>query len=836
MAVHLHLWHETLRGWLLALAWIPLLVILSSGRFLPGPVIPLVLFVVGGGIVFFSMRRFLSGRDVPFAFGAKWELVQTMKALASRVLRAARLVPGIRNWSFVVRASLWASEPSGGATFPTEHRAWGRWLTPGAFPNEAFLRPDQQARAKEPTRAAGPVKTWRLSHVPADVSSAQTIRRLLARYPALRETTSEEADYQIAILSNKTPRRWVEALAARHPQLICIIVSSLNFNLLATPLQQHQWIDYRQQRPYQVDNLAQALTGISNTIHPTTPENFARTVAPYPVKLVSNALRMGGAASIVLGVAAQLLALVDRVALVPPLLIVVSVVVGVWAWWEAGRPLARNSILPELLLTWGALLLTFSSWLFSGAAGTLLPREVSVHNGDYNSALTSGIAILASFVGLPFLLFLFGGGFELIRNFRTLHRWLPRPGWPRWQRTLAVAAWHRLDFSRILYAVTALVVIATLVVDSPYHYQHIREYDVDVTSTLRITSGLLSGPDGNLWFGLDGTSEYDIGSISPSGDIQPRRFTLPEPVGCRADNKFACFHVSGLRFGPDHNLWYVAEQVFPPYTTEIQRLTLTGNITRFSLPNRGLSGVRFTFDVAGNVWYTREGNPFHSDEQSWIGRLDASASSDSTTEFALPEQSLPAAIAAGPDGNLWFFDTGLHAIGKISPSGVVTEYPLPYGRNGAGLAGKEIIVGPDHNLWFTDPNSGIVGRITTSGVITLYDGKATSFPGDLLGGPDGSIWFLDYNQQALGRISPGGQLAFYPFHTLMSMNSSLTVGPGGNIWVALYNQIGRVTITGALSLYDVPSLDADLWGIVTGLNRHLWFVEYSPSIIGELIP
>ncbi|HEU5199286.1 MAG TPA: hypothetical protein VFU32_06600 [Ktedonobacterales bacterium] len=140
-----------------------------------------------------------------------------------------------------------------------------------------------------------------MSYVLADESLAHAIRQHLSEYPALCETTSEQSDYQIALLSNKTPRRWIEARAARYPLLVCIIVSSPDFSLLAATLQQHQWIDYCQPRPYQIDNLAKALSDMANSINPTTPENFARTVAPYPVKLLSNALRMGGAASVVLG-------------------------------------------------------------------------------------------------------------------------------------------------------------------------------------------------------------------------------------------------------------------------------------------------------------------------------------------------------------------------------------------------------------------------------------------------------------------------------------------------------------------------------------------------------
>lgn len=799
----------TLRGWLLALGWIPLIVI-SQLAFLPAFVLPLALSVIGGSIVLLSMRGFLNGRDVPIAFGE-----QVPKyTLSLNIGKPTRPTPSDR-------------------PVPTsEARAWGRWLTPGAFPNEAFVRAYQPARAAGAT--SDRVKTWRLSYVSADASSAQVIRRLLAEYPELHETTSEQADYQIALLSNKTPRRWVDALAARYPSLICIIISSLDFNLFATTLQQHQWVDYRQQRPYQIHNLAKKLTGMASTMNPTTPENFARTVGPYPFKLVGHALRMGGAACVLLGAAAQIIASSDQVALVPFPLIVASVVVGIWVWWEAWRLLTRNAFLPELLLTWVVLLITLGCWVVSGAAGTLLPRVVSVHNGAYNSTLASGLLFLVFFTGLPCLLFLVVAGFELVRNSGTLRRWLPCPTWPSWQRTLAVPPWRRRDFSLALYVAALLILVATLVVDSPYRYQHFHEYDVAPNLNFQL-SEVLAGPDGNIWFGMEGKTDYSIGSISSNGDIRLRRIVIPEPTGC-SQNALDCFEVSGLRFGPDHSLWYVAQQEFPPYTVEIQHATLAGAITRYSLPKRDLSAITFAFDAVGNLWYTRQGNPLDSGEKGWIGRLNLTTSRGSITEFALPTQSFPTSIVAGPDGNMWFFDDGLHTISKITALGAITEYSLPYQGNLAGTAQEEMILGFDHNLWFTDPQARMVGRITPSGEITTYDGKAKTNPRDLLAAPDGSIWFRDDAQQALGHIPLGGQLAFYPLHAPMSVNSSLTIGPDGNIWVTLYNQIGRVTAAGAITLYDVPSLDASLWGISTGSDKHLWFVEYYPGIIGELIP
>ena len=59
----------------------------------------------------------------------------------------------------------------------------------------------------------------------------------------------------------------------------------------------------------------------------------------------------------------------------------------------------------------------------------------------------------------------------------------------------------------------------------------------------------------------------------------------------------------------------------------------------------------------------------------------------------------PTAITAGPDGNLWFTNSGNNSIGSISTSGVVDNY------TGGGIDDPDAItVGPDGNLWFT--NSG----------------------------------------------------------------------------------------------------------------------------------
>ena len=78
-----------------------------------------------------------------------------------------------------------------------------------------------------------------------------------------------------------------------------------------------------------------------------------------------------------------------------------------------------------------------------------------------------------------------------------------------------------------------------------------------------------------------------------------------------------------------------------------------------------------------------------------------------TSSLVACSANYPNGITVGPDGNLWFTDSGLGMIGRITPSGQVTEFKVPYQFSRPAY----IVTGPDGNLWFTDPGSGAIGRV-----------------------------------------------------------------------------------------------------------------------------
>src|ERR1700722_17693308 len=91
----------------------------------------------------------------------------------------------------------------------------------------------------------------------------------------------------------------------------------------------------------------------------------------------------------------------------------------------------------------------------------------------------------------------------------------------------------------------------------------------------------------------------------------------------------------------------------------------------------------------------------------------ASGSPGQVTTFGNVGINNPDAIAAGPDGNLWFTNSGNNSIGSITTSGVVSNY-----TGTVTEAPDASSAGPDGNLWFTSSGDNSIGSITTSGVVS----------------------------------------------------------------------------------------------------------------------
>jgi streptogramin lyase len=248
-----------------------------------------------------------------------------------------------------------------------------------------------------------------------------------------------------------------------------------------------------------------------------------------------------------------------------------------------------------------------------------------------------------------------------------------------------------------------------------------------------------------------------------------------------------------------------------------------GSITEFSLPTLPSAPLGITAGPDGNLWFTEQAG-------GKIGRITPSGT---ITEYPLPSFDNPFGITAGPDGNLWFVEPDGNKIGRITPSGTITEFAL----QGANSFLEGITAGADGNLWFTEPFANNIGRITPSGTISEFAlPAANSVPLAIAAGPDGNVWFTE-GAGKIGRITTSGTITEFAL-PVGGFGHGITGGPDGNVWFTEFrtDKVGRITPLGTITEYPLPTTNSLAFGISTGPDGNIWFTENSGNKIGRITP
>lgn len=194
----------------------------------------------------------------------------------------------------------------------------------------------------------------------------------------------------------------------------------------------------------------------------------------------------------------------------------------------------------------------------------------------------------------------------------------------------------------------------------------------------------------------------------------------------------------------------------------------------------------------------------------------------------------PLSIVTGPDGNLWFTELTGPNIGTITPTGTITEYPIPNYSGFLGTGG--VAAGSDGNLWFTDLSNNTVGKITTGGSITEYAALSTASanPESITAGPDGNLWFTEQSANFVGKVTTGGTITEYAI-TANASSQQIAAGPDGDLWFAEQglDKIGRITPTGTYAEFALAA-GAQPTGIVAGPDGNIWVTEAGTGDIDKL--
>lgn len=393
-------------------------------------------------------------------------------------------------------------------------------------------------------------------------------------------------------------------------------------------------------------------------------------------------------------------------------------------------------------------------------------------------------------------------------------------------------------------------------------------------------AGITSGPDGRLWFTNQSAQTVcpPCGTPSTIGQINPSTGQITYSTDSSLDQPAA------ITTGPDGALWFT-NSGGGALGNSIGRITTDGT---FSGPYEG-NGMYAPGGLVsgpdGALWFTNSGGGSGNPNYSSIGRITTSGAISAFKNSNPPNWDIaqPFAITLGPDGNLWYTNNGWgggDTIGRITPSGVVTSYPV--GRGAAGITSgpdgalwfaspggmrgdpaigrittggtltnvytdsrmtgpQEITTGPDGALWFTD-SSNQIGRITKGGSFAFFSNTGIQGPKGIATGPDGALWFTNsgtYDDQgnltggsSIGRITTKGNLSFFADTSIIAPNG-ITAGPDGALWFTSNGTIGRITTAGQVSNYPAVGVSAQPQDITTGPDGAVWFTEMN-NVIGRI--
>ena len=256
---------------------------------------------------------------------------------------------------------------------------------------------------------------------------------------------------------------------------------------------------------------------------------------------------------------------------------------------------------------------------------------------------------------------------------------------------------------------------------------------------------------------------------------------------------------------------------------------VAGMITHYPIPVE-TTPYGMTTGPDGKIWFVDSGNHVGG---TFIGRMATNGAISSSDVVKLPSPALGLAATLGPDGNMWVAQDA--EIDKV-PVGVsltseMTEYPLGSGTGGYG----SIVPGPDGRLWFGWNKQ--IGAITTGGEVKGYETNSSTSVSGVTVGADGKLWYGEGN--AIARMDTTGKTGAgneFPLPGGDSGINGLVLGPDGNIWFSVAGPaaIGRITPAGSITIFPTPTLNSLPFGLAVGPDKQIWFVERNGDAIGVI--
>lgn len=376
---------------------------------------------------------------------------------------------------------------------------------------------------------------------------------------------------------------------------------------------------------------------------------------------------------------------------------------------------------------------------------------------------------------------------------------------------------------------------------TPSHFSLTAASSHDVVSTYPMPRTLPTGGagplvvdhSGNVWFSETIEEPPETPGGSPRHPNQIARMNRAGQVALVTKGA-----PGDLAVGPDNSIWFTGFRA-------VVRIAPDGNVDSFKLAEveDPVSGAAFRTTVEsaivvgqeGDAWFAATRHPLDEEgrEAGSIPLIARMTPTGELSEYVLPERgSNQIRLALGPEGNIWFTASAVNRVGYITPQGRIEEFPAMAQYSSPNF----ITAGPDGAVWFSMEEKGpLIARSTTSWApagFRIGGEKENVGAGPLVAGPDGRIWF-GAEAGVIGRLDPAtGRLSkvTLPNHTYAQ---DLAVGPEGEVWYS--SDAEPPCLTGDTACGDAGYYTSGIIGRIAPAPLSIELVSAKPARAGRQV-
>src|SRR5690242_10683771 len=137
------------------------------------------------------------------------------------------------------------------------------------------------------------------------------------------------------------------------------------------------------------------------------------------------------------------------------------------------------------------------------------------------------------------------------------------------------------------------------------------------------------------------------------------------------------------------------------------------------------------------------------------------------------------------------------------PLGILNRIESSFGTNGSVRAMQFLCLA----ALLLGVSAGALAQSGTYSNIIEYSTTSSGYPMGIATGSDGALWFTEFYGNRIGRITTTGALTEYPVPTADSQPQGIAAGSDGALWFTEFDafKIGRITTDGAFTEYSVST-------------------------------